>query len=294
MTTLHVLEPGLLTTVQDLGRPGRAALGVGRSGAADRFALRLANRLVGNPEDAAALEITGGGVRLRASGAALAALTGAACSVSVRDGGRSVPAVLNAPFSLPGGAELTIGPAGAGLRAYLALRGGIDVPPVLGSRSTDTLSGLGPAPARAGDALKLGTPRTPFHPVDLAPVGPPPTGDLPLRVVPGPRASWLQADGLDVLTSAPYVVRSDSDRVGMRLDGPILRWARAAELPSEGLVPGALQVTPSGTAVLFLADHPVTGGYPVLAVVLEDDVDRAAQARPGQRLLFRAVQAPNL
>jgi allophanate hydrolase subunit 2 len=162
---------------------------------------------------------------------------------------------------------------------------------VLGSRSTDTLSGLGPAPIRTGDRLALGHLKRAFAPVDVAPVTPPSAGDTGLRVLPGPRADWFAGDSLHVLCSAPFVVGADSDRVGMRLDGPVLRWARTAELPSEGVVAGALQVPPSGRAVLLLADHPVTGGYPVLATVLEEDVDRAAQARPGQRLTFRRVRA---
>jgi biotin-dependent carboxylase-like uncharacterized protein len=291
VNTLHLTRAGPLTTVQDLGRPGFAALGVGRSGAADRSALRLANRLVGNPESAAALEITGGGTSVRTVETALAALTGAACELTVRTGHATRSVANNAPFFLPAGAELTIAPAAAGLRAYLAVRGGIDVAPVLGSRATDTLSGLGPAPLRDGDRLRLGAARGRFAPVDVAPVPRPATGDLELRVVAGPRADWFADDAVALLCSAPYLVRPDSDRVGMRLDGPRLPWARGGELPSEGLVAGAVQVPPSGVPVLFMADHPVTGGYPVLAVVVEDDVDRAAQARPGQRLNFRPARS---
>jgi biotin-dependent carboxylase-like uncharacterized protein len=260
------------------------------AGAADPDSFRLANRAVGNPEAAAAIETTFGGLHVRARGGVFAAVTGAPVPMTVN--GRAV-----APYSVfrvPDGAELRMGVPSAGLRSYLAVRGGIAVPPVLGSRSTDTLSGLGPAPLEPGDLLPIGPAPRRDPVLDVLPVAPPPADDIALRAVPGPRADWLAPGALDVLFGAPYEVTSEIDRVGMRLDGPRLAHAGRGELPSEGTVTGALQVPPSGRPVLFLADHPVTGGYPVIAVVVSADIGRAAQARPGQRLRFRPHSAPPL
>ncbi|WP_017973566.1 biotin-dependent carboxyltransferase family protein [Actinopolyspora halophila] len=286
MNDLRVLATGPLATVQDLGRTGMGDIGVGVSGAADRRSLRLGNRLVGNREEAAGIEITLGGLALCARRGITVAVTGADCPVAVD--GRE--AAVNTVLRVPAGSELTTGTPERGSRAYLAVRGGVDVEPVLGSRSTDTLSGLGPDPLRTGDLLPVGTPPEGFPTVDAAPVAEPPAGDLVLTVVPGPRADWFTDDALSTLLGGTYRVTPRSDRVGMRLDGPLLERARTGELPSEGMVPGALQVPPSGEPTLFLADHPVTGGYPVIAVVRSADVDRAAQARPGQRLRFRPAR----
>ena len=288
MTTqeLVILAPGPLTTVQDLGRPGLAALGVGASGAADRASLRLANRLVGNAEAAAALELTLGGLQVRVAGTAAApaivALTGAPCPVQV--GGRAVG--MNGPVAVRPGEVIAVGAPTDGVRTYLAVRGGVAVPPVLGARSTDTLSGLGPEPVRAGTVLPIGAETTGFPVVDQAPVRRP-GGDAVLRVLPGPRADWFAPDALRTLGSDPYVVTAESNRIGVRLDGPELRRTESAELPPEGMVRGALQVPPRGRPVLLLADHPVTGGYPVIGVVLDADVDRAGQLRPGDRVRFQ-------
>ena len=281
---LTVLAPGPLTTVQDGGRPGWAGIGVTRSGAADRASATLGNRLVGNPEDAAVLETTAGGLRVRADRSLLLALTGAPAPAVVD--GRAVP--WNAPFPLPAGAVLSLGVPAVGLRGYLAVRGGVAAPPVLGSRSTDTLSGLGPAPLRAGDRVPVGPPGADQPVVDVAPVAAPSSAPV-LRVLPGPRRDWLAPSAWTALTTRDWTVSPASDRVGLRLTGPALGRARAEELPSEGLVPGAVQVPPDGAPVLFLADHPVTGGYPVLAVVVTADLGAAAQARPGDVLRFRAV-----
>ena len=279
---LRVLAPGPLATVQDDGRTGWASIGVPRSGAADRPAAALANRLVGNRPSAAVLEVTAGGLRMRAERTVLVAVTGAPAPLAVD--GR--PAPLNAPVTLRPGAVLSLGLPAVGLRSYVAVRGGLDVPAVLGSRSTDTLSGLGPAPVRAGDVLPVGTLAADEPIVDVAAV--PPPADRPvLRVLPGPRRDWLEPAAWAALTSAQWTVTADSDRVGLRLSGPSLARARADELPSEGLVPGAIQVPPDGAPVLFLADHPVTGGYPVLAVVVTADLPAAAQLRPGDVLRFR-------
>jgi biotin-dependent carboxylase-like uncharacterized protein len=279
---IEVLSPGPLATVQDLGRPGFAALGVGASGAVDAASLRLANRLVGNPEAAAALELTFGGLAARFREPAMVALAGAPCDVTVD--GR--PQAMHAPFHVVAGAVLSTGAPSAGVRTYLAVRGGIDVAPVLGSRATDTLAQLGPDRLTAGTLLPVGSEMGPPPGVDVAPVAGP-SSEPVLRVLPGPREDWFAEDALATLFAEPYVVTTDSDRVGIRLDGPPLRRRVERELPSEGMVAGALQVPPDGRPVLFLADHPVTGGYPVLCVVLERDVSLAAQARPGSALRFR-------
>ncbi|WP_028660681.1 biotin-dependent carboxyltransferase family protein [Nocardioides insulae] len=282
MSALEIVETGPLTTVQDQGRPGQAALGVGISGAADRRSLRLANRLVGNAEEAAGLEVTFGGLVLRARGDLLVALTGAAAPVTVAGS----PMATNSLVRVPDGAELRVGTPTAGVRSYLAVRGGVDVPPVLGSRSTDVMARLGPAVLEPEHTLAVGRPAHPLPDTDLAPVAPPTEGEIVLRVVPGPRHDWFVPEALEVLTGSVYQVTTDSDRVGMRLSGAELERARDDELPSEGMVPGALQVPPSGRPTLFLADHPMTGGYPVIAVVLDADLDLAAQARPGQGIRF--------
>ncbi|WP_250564266.1 biotin-dependent carboxyltransferase family protein [Sphaerisporangium fuscum] len=277
-----------MATVQDLGRPGLAHLGVGRSGAADRGALRLANRLLANPEDAAALEITLGGLKVRAHGDLLVALAGAPCPATVTDvAGRARAIGHQALERLPDGATLRLGVPRRGLRTYLAVRGGLDVPEVLGSRATDIMAGLGPGRPEPGQLLPVGPPPTVFPLVDLAPVPELRPAEPVLTIMPGPRDDWFTPEALRVLCAEPYEVTADSNRVGMRLRGPRLERARDGELPPEGMVPGALQVPPSGQPTLFLADHPVTGGYPVIAVVCEADVDRAAQVRPGQRIRFR-------
>ncbi|GAA1821788.1 biotin-dependent carboxyltransferase family protein [Planosporangium flavigriseum] len=276
------MRPGPLTTVQDLGRPGRAGLGVSPSGAADLGALRLANRLVGNPESAACLEVTLGGLAARFAETALVALTGAPTPVRVADR----QGFVNGPLTVRAGETLVLGAPARGLRTYLAVRGGIDVPPVFGSRSTDLLSGLGPEPVRPGTRLPVGNAATGEPTVDIAPVPALPDA-LELRVLAGPRADWVTADAIRLLARQSYVVSPRSNRVGVRLDGPPLERARQDELPSEGIVRGAVQVPPDGKPVLFLADHPVTGGYPVIGVVEPADTDLLGQARPGQRVTLR-------
>ncbi|MCX4694517.1 biotin-dependent carboxyltransferase family protein [Streptomyces sp. NBC_01408] len=283
MSELLVLRPGALTTVQDLGRPGHAHLGVPRSGALDTGAYALANRLLGNPPDAAALETTLDGVGLRALAAVTVAVTGAPCAVRVD--GR--PAPWGAPVRLRAGAELDVGRAESGLRGYVAVRGGLDVPPVLGSRSTDLLSGLGPAVVAAGAVLPVGRPGP--DPVcgadELRVPGAP--GELVLPVRLGPRADWFTPASLAGLWRARFRVSAMSNRIGLRTEAgaPLVR-GRPGELPSEGMVLGAVQVPPDGLPVVFLADHPVTGGYPVVGVVAAAALDAAAQARPGIPLRF--------
>jgi biotin-dependent carboxylase-like uncharacterized protein len=269
---IEVVAPGPWATVQDLGRPGHAALGVARSGAFDRGALRLANRLVGNPEDAAAIEMTLGGLHVRLVDPATVALTGALCP-GAPDWGVAV--------SLPAGAEVRLGIPVTGLRSYLAVRGGVVVDPVLGSRSTDTLSGLGPPALRPDDRLPIGTGSGPVvgasaaQPARLAPV---------LHVRLGPREDWFTATARELLLTSEWTVRGESDRIGIRLDGPGLDRVRDDELPSEPTLPGAVQVPSDGRPIVFGPDAPVTGGYPVIAVVT--DLDVAAQLRPGDEVRF--------
>ncbi len=275
---LEVLATGPLVLVEDAGRPGLAAVGVGRSGAADRGAHRLGNRLVGNDDGAASLEVLLGGLVVRARGRLTVALTGAHAPAH-RDG-RRVPHA--AVVDLPDGAELRLGSPAAGLRTYLAVRGGIAVTAVLGSRSTDTLSGLGPPPVSAGDVLAVGAAPSAFPTVDHVPHPRHDEGTATLHVLPGPRTGWV--GGLAALTGTRWEVGAESDRIGLRLTGArVDRVPRhqGAELASEGMVRGAVQLPPGGQPVLFLADHPVTGGYPVVAVLTETAADRAAQLRPG-------------
>lgn len=284
MTELLVVRPGALTTVQDRGRPGHAHVGVPRSGALDSAAYALANRLVGNPSGAAVLETTLDGVGLRALAATTVAVTGAPCSVRVS--GR--PAAWGAPVRVPAGAELEVGRAESGLRGYVAVRGGLAVAPVLGSRSTDLLSGLGPAVLTAGALLPVGPPGPdPVAGADACGLpGAPAVLVLPLR--PGPRADWFTEASLAGLWRAVFRVSPRSNRIGLRTEAgtPLVR-GRTGELPSEGMVLGAVQVPPDGLPVVFLADHPVTGGYPVVGVVAAGPaLDAAAQARPGTPVRF--------
>ena len=285
---IRVLRPGPLTTVQDLGRPGLAHLGVGRSGAADRGAARRANALVGNDASAAVLETTLGGLRLRAEADLVLALTGAASAWTV-DG---VAVWRDVAVGVPAGAEVRIAAPASGVRGYLAARGGIDVAPWQGSRSRDTLSGLGPEPLRAGDLLPVGPRSSAAFPpavADPAPVLPDPVGVVTLPAVPGPRLDHLVAPA--ELWGAVWTIGRQADRVGLRLEGPSPSRARTDELPSEGCLPGAVQLTPDGP-VLLLADAPVTGGYPVVAVLTAAALDLAAQLRPGQRLRLDPAGSP--
>lgn len=283
---VRVHATGPLALVQDLGRSGLSGVGVGRSGAADRGALRQANRALANPEHAAAVEATFGGLEVAVLDEGVwCCVTGAACAVQVD--GRDVGS--HAVFFAEPGARIVLGRPGAGLRSYLGVRGGVSPGEVLGSRSSDVLSGLGPPPLEVGDVLPVGVPADRFPHVDSV-TAPDLAGEVVLRAVRGPRDGWV--DDVDALVATPWSVTERSNRVGMRLGGHALRPARDQELPSEGAWRGAVQVPPSGEPVLFLADHPVTGGYPVVAVVVDADVDRAAQLRPGDPVRFRWVEAP--
>lgn len=283
---LTVLAAGNQTLVQDLGRPGHGHLGVPPSGALDRPALRLANRLVGNPEPAAGLEVLLGGLRVRAECSCTVAVTGPATAVAVN--GRAADS--HVPVHLDPGDVLHLGTPRAGLRCYLGVSGGVAVAGELGSRSTDVFSGIGPAPLRAGDVLPLGEPTCPPAGADELPPTEVP-GELVVPVLLGPRDDWFD-DPVGQLRSGGWTVSEQSNRVGLRLAGPALRRNAerdGAELPSEGVVTGAVQVPASGRPVVFLADHPTTGGYPVIGVVPADALSPLAQARPGTPLRFRPL-----
>lgn len=297
MRALHVLATGPQVLVQDLGRPGLAHLGVGRSGAADRSAHALAARLLAQEPDRAALEVLLGGLTVRAEGDLTVCLTGAMTHAVVDDR----PVAHASPLGLRDGQVLalgaplapTTGRPSAALRSYLAVRGGLVVEPVLGSRSCDTLAALGPEPVQVGGVLPVGAPPRDLPHVDHAPPPPQagPAQALVLRCLPGPRGDWVDGD----LTRGTWTVGERTDRVGTRLDGAALRRATAyrdRELPSEPMVRGAVQVPPDGQPVVFGADHPVTGGYPVVAVVLEEDCDRLAQAPPGRAVRLRWLTQP--
>jgi biotin-dependent carboxylase-like uncharacterized protein len=277
---LEVLASGPLALIQDSGRPGLAAMGVGRSGAADRGSFQLGARLVAQDYTAAGIEVTFGGLAIRAHGDVMVALTGAPAPADV-DGAE---VAYLAPFILKDGHTLRLATPPAGLRTYLSVRGGVDVPAVLGSRATDVLSGLGPALLKVGDILPVGPVPLTLPNIDVAPRSPMTNGPVVVRALLGPRADWL-ADPRQL--AGTWTVSGRSDRVGIRLEGrPLQRHdsKRGQELFSEGVVRGSIQVPPGGEPVLFLADHPVTGGYPVAAVVREADVDLTAQAVPGQTL----------
>ncbi|HTX86347.1 MAG TPA: urea amidolyase family protein [Streptosporangiaceae bacterium] len=293
---VEVVQPGPLTTVQDLGRPGLAHLGVPASGAADSGSLRLANALVGNDESEACLEVTLGRLALRFGFDAVVALTGAPAPIritSAAHGGAAHSWDLppQTAIGVPAGAILRLGAPPAGLRSYLAISGGIAVAPVLGSRSADVLSGLGPPPLRPGQRLPVGRPRSrPVYQPGRQPRGIPTTAALgfspELRVIAGPRDDWFTPAALTALARGSYQVTTASNRSGLRLTGAPLRRAREGELPSEGMAAGSLQVSHDGQPILLLADHPTTGGYPVIGVVISADLGVAAQLRPGQHIRF--------
>ena len=296
---LHVTAPGPLTLLEDLGRPGHAAIGVTGSGALDRGALRLVNRLVGNEESAAGLEILFGGFVARFSGPCWFAVGGAWGPVTLDGAGVDA----NVATFAPAGSELHIGSAEHGIRFVLAVRGGFDVPAVLGSRSRDVLAGLGPEPVTQGSVLPIGPePHAAVPLLDFVPVPAPEDEVVTVRAGRGPRADWFTAAAVDAFFERPWSVSGASNRVGTRLEtvrGPahvagrapepeiVLERAVTRELPSEPMVAGAVQVSPDGTPTVLLADHPVTGGYPVIAVVIDASLDAFAQFRPGQRILFR-------
>lgn len=291
--SVEVLKPGLLTTLQDAGRAGCAHLGVGRAGAFDGPALRIANALCGNPRDACALEITLLGPTLRFACDACVAVTGA--PVSFRVDGVAQPTW--APVPVPAGSVVTFGAMPSGCRSYLAVHGGFAVEPVLGSRSVDVNARLGPFDGRAlheDDTLPLAPsgsmPRTAMRTTSGWRLDPRPwfaeDPRQPLRVLPGSHFDRLTESARKSLFSESLTMHPDSNRVGLRLSGPKLEWDAPVEMVSEGCVPGLLQLPPSGQPIAFGPECPVSGGYPRIGQIAATDIPRLAQLRPGDALRF--------
>lgn len=281
---LYVIEPGILTTIQDGGRWGYQALGVPVSGAMDGFALRAANTLVGNAPNAAGIEIHSPMV-LRAERAHLLALTGAAATWEI--GGHALPMWMSV-FARPG-TRIAIAPKRGGW-IYLAVHGGIEVPRVLGSRSTflrGKFGGLAGRALAAEDELEIGS----AHLNDLVAAAGQrletrPPQDSKIRVTPGPHADWFAPAALATLTRAEYRVTENADRMGYRLRGAPLPRARTGELISCGVPLGAIQIPADGQPIVLMADHQTTGGYPILATVIASDVRNLAQHSPGEYVRF--------
>ncbi|PRY60806.1 MULTISPECIES: biotin-dependent carboxyltransferase family protein [Glycomyces] len=291
MSHIEILRTGVLTTCQDAGRPGWGHLAVPPSGAADRPSWRLANQLAGNPTGACALETTLNGCTVRAHRDVTVVVGGAPCAVTVD--GR--PESWGQPVKLQAGSVLDAGPAEVGVRSYLAFSGGLHPKSSLGSHSTCLLSGLGPAPLKDGDTIPLGP--APAHP-PLPTQWPAPwagIGDeFVMKLHLGPRLEWFRPEAVAELTRGVWTVSEHSNRIGLRLEGPALaRTDASLELPSEGIAAGALQVPPNGQPILFGADHPTTGGYPVIGVVGPEAQAAAAQARPGSRIRFVPIPMPH-
>lgn len=288
-----VIKPGMLTTVQDSGRWGFQARGVPVAGPMDPVSHRLANALVGNPRDAALLEVTLLGPELEFEDERLVAVAGADFEL-VLDGR---PAPSHAPFTVSAGSHLRFGARRLGARAYLAVSGGITVAPVLGSRATHLVSAMGGVNGRAlvaGDRLPLGV----RSQAGLKACATPAAGraalqgclrsdsSTALRVLPGPQADYFAPDALDALQSAPYIVASNSDRMGFRLEGPGLAHARGGDIISDATPVGVLQVPASGQPILLMADRQTTGGYPKIATVIAADMTLAGQLAPADAITF--------
>ena len=274
-----VVRPGTLTTFQDSGRPGLAHLGVPRSGALDLKSYNLANRLVGNQAGTAVLETTFDGVSLAFSSGAIIAVTGALANVTVND--QAVGWSL--PIYVPEGGCLNVGAATVGLRTYVAVASGFQVKAVLDSRSRDLLSGLGPPPLVANQQIEIGPSSTSAPFIDFAPYAP--LGDsLTLTVHPGPRRDWLTNKGEHDLFHQQYQVLPESNRIALRLKGNPIERRHHGELASEALVWGAIELLPTGDTVVFLSDHPTTGGYPVVGVVDDTSASLCAQLRSGDKV----------
>ena len=284
---IEILRAGLCDLVMDLGRPGQGALGMPAGGAADPAALAAANRLVGNDEGAAGLEITLSGPRLRFPQGGVAALTGARFAASRSSG---APVAWNETLVLAAGESLSLDRPEAGCRCWLAVRGGLAVPPLMGSRSTFLPSGFGGhcgRPLQAGDVLRCDAPAGELRLLRACP--PPGEADSRLRVVAGPQVSQFDDAGLAAFFGRPYRVDAASDRRGLRLAGvPVSH--RHADLSSQGVLPGTIQIPPDGQPIILGWDGPVTGGYPVIAGVITADVPRLAQLRPGDAIRFVTIE----
>lgn len=292
-SAIEILGLGLPVLFQDLGRAGLAAQGISRSGAADRESLRAANRLVGNAPETAALEIMLGGFCLRMQGQGVMAVTGAEVKTTIMTaGGKRIDVAHHHAFAVEDGDTVSLSMATAGMRAYLALRGGFDVAPVLTSRSTDMLAQIGPEPLRVGEVIGI------LDAPAGAVIGPgeEPAFAMPhvdetvtLDIVLGPRTDWFTTQSVERFLEQEWTVSAQSSRVGIRLQGEALEREIAGELPSEATIRGAIQVPASGQPVLFLVDHPLTGGYPVIGNVAGHHLDLAGQVPVGTRIRFKAV-----
>lgn len=286
MTTLRVIECGAGTSIQDGGRFGWQRYGVGPAGAMDRIALNLANMLVGNPDAAAALEFTLFGGRFEVEGGdTRVALAGAAADLMI-DGEKIPPLVAAA---VRAGQVITVGAARIGTFAVLALAGGIDTVPDLGSRSFHLRAGLGGmnrSRVMAGQTLPLGLP-PPGAPLRLTEV--PFVNPGPFRVVLGPQDDYFDDAGLETFLTSTYRVSTEADRMGYRLTGPAITHARGFNIVSDGIVTGSIQVPGSGEPIVLLADRQTTGGYPKIATIVSADLPRFAQLRPGAEVRFAAV-----
>ncbi len=290
---ITVVKAGLLASVQDLGRPGFRDSGMPLAGAMDRYALAIANLLVGNEPGAAAVELTMLGGTWRFEADALAAVTGADMAGTL-DG---APVGPWSSFRARAGSQLTFKPAARGVRAYLAVRGGIDVPLVLGSRSTYTRAGVGGLDGRAlvtGDRLQVGPAQGRAPKPWALPAGavPPCGGGATLRVLLGPQDDRFTAEGIATFLSSGYRVTPQNDRMGYRLEGPPVAMRDAPDIITDPLVPGAVQVPGNGQPIVMGADAHTTGGYVKIATVIGPDLRLLAQARPGDLLRFaRTTQA---
>jgi KipI family sensor histidine kinase inhibitor len=295
---ITVTKAALPALVQDLGRPGHAAIGITTSGALDREALQSANRAVGNPQNLAALEIAFGNFAFECTDHTVVACAGALTPITIiRASGEIFEASIDEAIALQPGDGVSIGYPTRGVRTYLAVRGGFQVRESLGSSSRDVLAALGPAPVVKGSILPIGSTGQvpPNGPVTVCSERPlPRSGDLVvLDVFLGPRADWFTEEALQLLINQSWRVTPQSNRVGLRLHGEKTLTRRIThELPSEGMTSGAIQVPHDGQPVLLLADHPVTGGYPVIAVVAEHHCDLAGQLPPAAEVRFRVIINP--
>ncbi|RIK57229.1 MAG: KipI antagonist [Nitrospira sp.] len=293
---IRIIEPGMLTTVQDLGRSGHGAIGVARGGAADALCLRLGNRLVGNADAAAALEMTLTGGVFEFTHETVAVVTGGMVHATVEDRQAARPIVRLSPTAIPGGARLRIGPVQTGARAYLCVAGGIDVPPILGSRSTHLgggFGGLSGRPLRAGDEIRVGSSDRAVADAVIAARARALCDELlsrrALRAVDGMHASTFRTADVERFWGAEFVVSLQSDRTGVRLDGQIGTSTHEGRMPSEGMMHGAVQIPESGMPIVLMADHPTTGGYPVIACVSAVDLCVLGQLRPRDAIRFKRV-----